>query len=70
MRAVTTHELPNGEILIVHGLGEAGWHLQIDDREIIGWPLNATLAELLGFRVGQEDWPTWIDRVAEEIADA
>jgi hypothetical protein len=69
MRAVTTHELPTGDTLIVHGFGESGWHLQIGDREIIGLPLNSTLAELLGFRLGQEEWPAWIDRIADQIAD-
>jgi len=37
---------------------------------ITGSPLNSTLAELLGYKVADEQWPSWIDEMAEAIASA
>jgi hypothetical protein len=46
------------------------WYLRIDGEptaEIVGAPLNSTLAELLGYAVAHERWPVWIDDLAREI---
>jgi hypothetical protein len=73
-RSVRSYTLPNGRIL------EAGptpdskdWHLRIvgePNREIVGRPLRSALAELLGYAVAHESWPSWIDRQADEIEAA
>lgn len=34
---------------------------------MVGHPLNSTLADLLGYRVGFEDWPGCIDEFAQRI---
>lgn len=31
---------------------------------------TSTLAELLGYAVAQQEWPGWIDDLAEEIEEA
>jgi hypothetical protein len=53
---------------------QRNWSLRIEEEllaEILGWPLNTTLAELLGHAVAHEKWPTWIDDLAQVIeADA
>jgi hypothetical protein len=49
------------------------WHSWVDGEpfaEGVGTPLNSSLAETLGYRVGHEEWPSWIDRWAEEILAA
>jgi hypothetical protein len=70
---VLRRKLPNGQILLVHGRTDGGhWHLQlegVEGAETVGFPLNSTLADLLGYRVAHEDWPGWIDRVADELAE-
>jgi hypothetical protein len=33
----------------------------------VGHPLNSTLAELLGWNVAHEEWPEWINQLAEQI---
>jgi hypothetical protein len=46
------------------------WELElegVEDAVCVGWPLNEALADLLGYDVAQEEWPVWIDRLAEEI---
>ena len=46
------------------------WHLQIEgdpSTETVGWPLNSTLAETIGYVIAHEEWPTWIDDLAKEI---
>jgi hypothetical protein len=46
------------------------WHLRIEGvpgAEIIGWPLNTALAELLGYAIAHEEWLSWIDHLAREI---
>ena len=46
------------------------WHLElegVEGAEIAGFPLESTLAELLGYRVAHEEWPTWVTRLAEEL---
>jgi hypothetical protein len=65
-------ELSNGQVLLVHGrLPDGHWELELEgakvDRRIVGWPLNSTLADLVGYHVGREDWPGWIDQLADEI---
>jgi hypothetical protein len=47
-----------------------GWHLRLGDEpqgEIVGTPLQSTLAELLGYEVAHEMWPDWVDDAAAEI---
>jgi len=59
-------------VLVVRGQDADGhWHLALEgvkDGEIIGFPLDSTLAALLGYDVAHESWPVWIDRLAAEIA--
>jgi hypothetical protein len=40
----------------------------LNDAQLSGWPLDANLADLLGYDVAHEDWPEWIDRLAKELA--
>lgn len=64
-------KLPNGQVLLVHGrLPDGNWELELEgvtDGVTVGRPLNSTLADLVGYHVGREYWPTWIDRLADEI---
>jgi hypothetical protein len=63
--------MPDGRTLLVDGRLGRDWHLELEgvaDAEVVGSPLNAALADLLGYRVGTEDWPEWVDRLAEDIA--
>ncbi len=69
------HRLPDGRVLLVHGrLSDGSWELELEGEPsawIVGWPLNATVADLVGYHVGQEEWPDWIDQLAVQIeADA
>jgi hypothetical protein len=46
------------------------WHVYLRDeppRESIGWPLGPIVAEVIGYNVGIEDWPRWIDVWAAEV---
>jgi hypothetical protein len=66
---VLRHTLPDGRIVLVERLDER-WHLQLADGtqpEIVGTPLQSTLAELLGYEVAHEPWPDWVDDAAAEI---
>jgi hypothetical protein len=36
-------------------------------REVVGEPLQSTLADLLGYSVAHDEWPSWIDDLAAEI---
>jgi hypothetical protein len=68
--ALTTHPLADGRTLIAEPMPNGDWHLRIEGEpgaEIIGWPLNSTLADLLGYAVAHEDWPTWVDDLARQI---
>jgi hypothetical protein len=50
-RAVEVEPMPDGHY----------WRLRIEgdpESEIVGTPLQSTLAELLGYNVGHEDWPS------------
>jgi hypothetical protein len=56
--------------LIVEIRPDTTWHLRIEGNpsaEIIGSPLDSTLAELLGYSVAHEEWPDWIDVLARDI---
>ena len=71
---MTSHLLPDGRFLTVEPFESESdrthWHCRVEgqpDAEIVGWPLNSTLAELLGYEVAREDWPQWIDELAVEI---
>ena len=71
---MTRHQLPDGQVLVVEptdfDAGRTHWHCRLEgkpDAEIVGWPLNSTLAELLGYEVAREGWPQWIDQLAAEI---
>jgi hypothetical protein len=46
------------------------WEVKLDGSESgagVGHPLNSTLADLLGWKVAHEEWPTWIDELAAAI---
>ena len=68
------YALPDGRTLIAErNETEDGWHLLIEgepNMELIGSPLNSSLAELLGYRVAHEEWPSWIDELAAKIEAA
>ena len=68
------YPLPDGRTLIAERHGTEGdWHLLIEgeqDAELVGRPLNSALAELLGYDVAHEEWPSWIDDLAAEIERA
>ena len=63
--------LPDGRIVVVERLADDEyWHLQLEGdeaSEIVGEPLQSTLAELLGFDVVHDSWPSWVDDCAAEI---
>jgi hypothetical protein len=70
---VTKHPLPDGRTLAAEAWPDGSWNLSIEGEpaaEIVGWPLNSTLAELLGYAVAHEEWPAWIDDLAREIESA
>jgi hypothetical protein len=76
-----TWTLPDGRVLHValQGLGgpgegrdqRRGWcecHIpETPKAYVYGSPLPSSLAALLGYEVGLEEWPDWIDQLAEEI---
>jgi hypothetical protein len=74
------YELPDERTLLVRVFDEAGWdkpqlgpawELMIDGDEDsvgIGHPLDSNLAEVLGWDIAKDDWPTWVDQLAERIA--
>jgi hypothetical protein len=67
---MATFALPDGRTLTAEPFDDRMWSLRIEGEphaEIVGWPLNATLAELLGYRIAHEEWPPWIDDLAQEI---
>ena len=68
---VATYPLPDGRTLIAEPHGTEGdWHLLIEgerDAEVVGQPLNSSLADLLGHHVAHEEWPSWIDDLAAEV---
>ena len=46
------------------------WSLRIEsdpNADIVGQPLNSTLADLVGYDVANEEWPAWVDDLAREI---
>ena len=47
----------------------SNWQLRLPEsgEEIIGKPLQTTLAKLLGYSVAHDEWPGWIDDLAAEI---
>ena len=50
--------------------GRISWECWIEgdpEAVIVGWPLDGTLADLLGYDVVHETWPEWIDNLAVEI---
>jgi hypothetical protein len=62
-RAVEVEQMPDG----------AYWRLRIKGEpasEIVGTPLRSTLAELLGYHVAHERWPSWIDDLASDVERA
>jgi hypothetical protein len=71
------YELPDGRRLTARILDVAPepetehlgpfWELELDGEVSVGHPLNSTLADLLGWNVADEDWPTWIDELAARI---
>jgi hypothetical protein len=64
------YTLPDGRALTANLQPDNYWQLSIDGTpraEIVGWPLPSTLAELLGYAVAHEQWPSWIDELAVEI---
>ncbi|MGH9197094.1 MAG: hypothetical protein ACRD1T_15310 [Acidimicrobiia bacterium] len=75
------YPLPDGRVLLARIADESGgdvpelgpqWELQIQGQEgnvIVGHPLNTALAELLGWKVAHEEWPEWIDRLADQIEE-
>jgi hypothetical protein len=38
-----------------------------DEGAGVGHPLSSSLADVLGYQVGFEDWPGWIDELAQRI---
>jgi hypothetical protein len=71
---MTEHTLPDGRTVVAERMPEGkSWYLRIEDvprAEIVGWPLNSTLADLLGYFVGRERWPSWVDDFARDIESA
>jgi hypothetical protein len=47
------------------------WEISVegggDEETGVGHPLSSSLADVLGYRVGFEDWPGWIDELAQRI---
>jgi hypothetical protein len=67
---MASYQLPDGRLLLVERTPDDGhWHLQLPatSEEIVGEPLQSALAELLGFSVARDDWPSWLDDLAMEI---
>jgi len=77
--ALRRYTLPDGRVLLAGIADESGgdspelgplWELEIEGQEgavIVGHPLNTTLAELLGWNVAHEEWPRWVDQLAQRI---
>jgi hypothetical protein len=63
--------LPDRRVLIVKRVGDDGsWELKLAENPsdaIVGKPLNSCLASLLGYRIAHDEWPEWIDTLANEI---
>ncbi len=67
---MTKHPLPDGRTLVAEPWPDGDWYLAIEGEpyaEIVGRPLNSTLPDLLGYNVAHEEWPAWIDDLAQEI---
>lgn len=65
---------PDGRVLLVHDDVRRGtWHVEIEGvpgSEVIGTPyLVAVVAEALGYDFAQDQWPAWVDRLADEIEE-
>jgi hypothetical protein len=76
--ALRPFPLPDGRVLLAGIADESGgdspelgplWELQIEGREeaVVGHPLNSTLADLLGWNVAHDEWPKWVDQLAQRI---
>jgi hypothetical protein len=67
---VAIYPLPDGRSVEVELRPDGYRHARVEGEpasEIVGTPLLSTLAELLGYEVGHEVWPTWIDDLASEV---
>ena len=67
---LTTFSLPDGRSLAAEPTSDGEWHLRMEGEphaELVGWPLNSALAELVGYDIAHEEWPAWIDDLAREI---
>jgi hypothetical protein len=68
---MSEHTLPNGRTVVAERMPDRkSWYLRIEgvpNAEIVGWPLNSALAELVGYQVAHEPWPKWIDDISHEI---
>ncbi|MCD6020880.1 MAG: hypothetical protein K0R20_590 [Actinomycetia bacterium] len=67
---VTTFSLPDGRTLAAEPMSDGYWNLRIEGEphaDIVGQPLNSTLADLVGYNVAHEEWPAWVDDLAREI---
>jgi hypothetical protein len=75
-----TYVLPDERILSASVLDVSGgetpslgplWELWLtpgaQEEVSVGHPLNSTLADLLGYDVAHEEWPAWIDELADRI---
>jgi hypothetical protein len=70
---MATLALPDGRTLVAEWVDDRMGSLRIEGEphaEIAGWPLNSTLAELLGYHVAHQEWPSWIHDLAREIEAA
>ena len=77
--ALQPYPLPDGRVLLAGIFDESGgespelgplWELQIEGQDgavQVGHPLNSTLADLLGWNVAHEEWPEWVDQLAQRI---
>jgi hypothetical protein len=68
---VLRYVLPDGRTVLVERLAnDLHWHLQLEGEpttELVGAPLQSALAELLGYAVARQSWPSWLDDCAAEI---
>jgi hypothetical protein len=67
---VTNFSLPDGRTLAAEPMPDGDWPLRIErepQAEIVGQPLNAALADLVGYNIAHEEWPAWVDDLAREI---
>jgi hypothetical protein len=63
--------LPDGRTVIVQRETDKEWLSFIEDQpdsSVIGWPLAGVIADCLGYDTAHDEWPTWIDEWANEIA--